>query len=98
MFLTSMSREELYAEAHKDLIAISTKANMFIDKDTHHIRVITQYIVSRTPYDDAGACVRNMPNCLFLRRYGAFHRIGCEVQFPHNGIFIGIDAGNKFPR
>lgn len=32
MFLTSMSREELYAEAHKDLIAISTKANMFIDK------------------------------------------------------------------
>lgn len=32
MYLTSMSREELYAEAHKDLIAISTKANMFIDK------------------------------------------------------------------
>lgn len=32
MFLTSMSREELYAKAHEDLIAISTKANMFIDK------------------------------------------------------------------
>ena len=32
MYLTSMSQEELYAEAHKDLIAISTKANMFIDK------------------------------------------------------------------
>ena len=32
MYLTSMSQEELYAEAHKDLIVISTKANMFIDK------------------------------------------------------------------
>lgn len=32
MYLTSMSREELYAEAHKDLIAISTPMNMFIDK------------------------------------------------------------------
>ena len=27
-----MSREELYAEAYKDLIAISTPMNMFIDK------------------------------------------------------------------
>lgn len=32
MYLTGMSREELYAEAYKDLIAISTKMNMFIDK------------------------------------------------------------------
>ena len=32
MYLTSMSQEELYAEAHKDLIAISTPMNMFIDK------------------------------------------------------------------
>ena len=29
---TGMSREELYAEAYKDLIAISTPMNMFIDK------------------------------------------------------------------
>ena len=32
MYLTGMSREELYAEAYKDLIAISTPMNMFIDK------------------------------------------------------------------
>ena len=32
MYLTSMSQEELYAEAHKDFIAISTPMNMFIDK------------------------------------------------------------------
>jgi hypothetical protein len=32
MYLTGMSREELYAEAYKDLIAISTHMNMFIDK------------------------------------------------------------------
>ena len=30
MYLTGMSRE--YAEAYKDLIAISTPMNMFIDK------------------------------------------------------------------
>ena len=30
MYLTGMSREELYAEAYKDLI--STPMNMFIDK------------------------------------------------------------------
>ena len=27
-----MTHEELYAEVHKDLIEISTKANMFMDK------------------------------------------------------------------
>ena len=32
MYLTSMTHEELYAEVHKDLIEISTKANMFMDK------------------------------------------------------------------
>ena len=32
MYLTGMSREELYAEAYKDLIAISTPMHMFIDK------------------------------------------------------------------
>ena len=32
MYLTGVSREELYAEAYKDLIAISTPMNMFIDK------------------------------------------------------------------
>ena len=29
MYLTGMSREELYAEAYKDLIAISTPMNSF---------------------------------------------------------------------
>ena len=28
----NMTHEELYAEVHKDLIEISTKANMFMDK------------------------------------------------------------------
>ena len=32
MYLTSMTHEELYAEVHKDLIEISTQANMFMDK------------------------------------------------------------------
>ena len=32
MYLTGMSREELYAEAYKDLIAISTPMNMFVRK------------------------------------------------------------------
>ena len=32
MYLTSMTHEELYAEVPKDLIEISTQANMDMDK------------------------------------------------------------------
>ena len=32
MYLTSMTHEELYAEVRKDLIEISTKINMFMDR------------------------------------------------------------------
>ena len=69
-----------------------------MDKDTHHIRIMTQHIVRRAPYDNAGTGVRNMADGFFLRRDSALYRVGCEVQFPHNDIFIGIDAGNKFLR
>lgn len=54
MYLTSMNREELYAEAHKDLIVISTKANMFIDsvrkkaKSMHPFPVATQHMTITT--------------------------------------------------
>lgn len=45
MYLTSMSREELYAEAHKDLIAISTKANMFMDRVRKKARAMSPFPV-----------------------------------------------------
>lgn len=46
MYLTSMSREELYAEAHKDLIAISTKASMFIDKVRKKAKATSPFPIS----------------------------------------------------
>lgn len=50
MYLTSMTHEELQAEVRKDLIEISTKANMFVDRTRKKVKsmrpfpVPTQYM------------------------------------------------------
>lgn len=46
MYLTSMSHEELYAEERKDLIEISTKANLFMDHCRKKAKSISNFIAS----------------------------------------------------
>lgn len=45
MYLTSMSHEELYTEVRKDLIEISTKANMFMDMVSKKAKRMTPFPV-----------------------------------------------------
>lgn len=46
MYLISMNQEELYAEVRKDLIVISTKANMFVDKVRKKAKMMNPFPVT----------------------------------------------------
>lgn len=46
MYLTSMNHEELYAEVRKDLIEISTKANLFMDRCRKTAKSMRQFIAA----------------------------------------------------
>ena len=93
MYLTSMSREELYAEAHKDLIAISTKANMFIDKVRKKAAMTSPFPVApqrmtitttRKNCMDAGGEIQFIYACFGISSLRSCHWCFKQWLYPNN--------------
>ena len=66
-----------------------------MNKNPHDVFPVPQHVVRCTANDNAGAFVRNHVDGLLLGKNCLADGAGAEVQLPHNGVLIGVDAGNK---
>ena len=69
-----------------------------MDKNTHHSRIVPQHIVRRTTDDHTGSRLHNVTDGSVLRRNGTLYRVGGQIQFTHDSVFVRVDVGDKFLR
>ena len=68
-----------------------------VDKNTHHVLPVPKHIIRCPAHNDTRPHVRNHIDCFILRNHRLLDSAGAEIQFPHGGVFIRVDAGDKLP-